>query len=104
MKAEPAAAPTDTSSAAAPRWPRWVATLLTGAILVGLLAPQGIVGSAAADQATAAAVFQRFSTILVGIFIEAVPFLLFGVLLAALFANFVGMERLYRLLPKQRLG
>jgi uncharacterized membrane protein YraQ (UPF0718 family) len=58
----------------------------------------------AADPVQAVAAFQRFSTVLVGIFIEAVPFLLLGVLVSSLVTTFVGTERLVALLPRSRLG
>jgi uncharacterized membrane protein YraQ (UPF0718 family) len=58
----------------------------------------------AADPVQTVATFQHFSTVLVGIFIEAVPFLLLGVLASSFVTTFVGTERLVAVLPRNRLG
>jgi hypothetical protein len=79
-------------------WTRVVGAL---AVLAALLAVVARASGLGVDPAAAFAL-QRFSTILVGIVIEAVPFLLLGVVVASIVQGFVGSERLVRLFRRPR--
>jgi len=69
---------------------------MTGRILMRwLLIPNGL--------ARLGGVIQNFATIFLGIFIEAVPFLLAGTLVSGLLDVFVSREQLRRLIPGQRV-
>lgn len=47
---------------------------------------------------------QDFLTIFLGIIIQAIPFILFGVFVSAILAHFVKEEKLLKLIPRNRFG
>jgi uncharacterized membrane protein YraQ (UPF0718 family) len=82
---------------------RWTGWLLGGGLLaitvaVGLLAVAGRVPTALAGPGPA---LGALTTIFLGIFIEAVPFVLLGVLVSSALHLFVGEELVARLTPRQ---
>lgn len=72
--------------------PLLIALLLTMALIIGL---SRFATGPVSDR------FQTFSTIFLGIFIEAVPFLLAGSIVSGLIEVFVGRDLLARLIPRR---
>ncbi|MCB9433993.1 MAG: permease [Ardenticatenaceae bacterium] len=70
--------------------------LLGGLLLLGLL-----ISIVARGEGNLTAQFQTFVTIFMGIFVEAVPFLLAGSVVSGLIAVFVNQESLARFVPRQ---
>ncbi|MCB0076377.1 MAG: permease [Anaerolineales bacterium] len=97
------------------RWGKWVADRIAILLLLGaalflmgwMLASVDRLTGLTQSKSTVAALgqlFGTFTTIFLGIFIEAAAFLLLGVLASALIQVFVTPERVQRLVPKNRLG
>ncbi|MEA3338353.1 MAG: permease [Chloroflexota bacterium] len=76
---------------------RLIIALLLLFLILCPLAIEGLPPAVLFDQ------FQTFSTIFLGIFIEAVPFLLAGTLASGLIEVFVSRERVLRLVPRNPL-
>ena len=79
-----------------PSSPPFLWRLLVGLLLLGVL-----IGIVARGEGNLTAQFQTFVTIFVGIFVEAVPFLLAGSVVSGLIAVFVNQESLARFVPRQ---
>jgi uncharacterized membrane protein YraQ (UPF0718 family) len=79
---------------------RLIALILLPFLLLG---PMVIRGLSPIALPSLAGRFQTFVTIFLGIFIEAVPFLLAGSLVSGFIEVFVGQKTLYRLVPRQPL-
>jgi uncharacterized membrane protein YraQ (UPF0718 family) len=65
-------------------------------LFIGLLSPAG--------RRELAQLYQTFVTVFLGIFIEALPFLLLGTLASGLVEQFLSRETLGRWMPRNRLG
>lgn len=72
-----------------------IAAIFVLIILLGVLPNSG--------NTTVSSRFQTFTTIFLGIFIEAVPFLLAGSLVSGLIAQFVNQDALARYIPRRAL-
>lgn len=82
------------------RWMRWGLTLLVVAAALGAIFPEALRGGGAAYFYQR---IQTFVTIFLGIFIEAVPFLIAGSIVSGLIAVFVDQAIIDRYLPKAAL-
>ena len=96
------------SAASLPRFAGWVRAGIAFVVLGGLMA---LAVELWTDRMLSAVVservlgdFQTFATLVTAISIEAIPFLLLGVLTSAVFSSFVDTRRLSRLLPSNRIA
>ena len=105
-QSQPAAAPSAApelvpASGGRSRWLRWGLTLGLGGLAVGAVFYDALTSGAGPLYLFQR--FQTFVTIFLGIFIEAVPFLLAGSIVSGLIAVFVDQSMIDRYLPRGAL-